>query len=159
MKNMVLFVILILAVLLVASCGSCTSAESASSPVPESAHLSQLYPQPQYQIIDVARHSSNIILDGAVNYTVRSGDILTEIARNFYQDGSYYPLIMMVCDDIVIDPDKIEPGMILTIPDLNRNIADTKAKYSMNSFFARIADIEEQRGRYNTAVLIRNHTS
>jgi nucleoid-associated protein YgaU len=113
--------------------------------------------QSQSQSAEGNRHRSNIILDGAVKYTVRSGDVLTGIARRFYQDGSYYPLIMMVSDDVVQDPDKIEPGMILTVPDLRRNLADARAKSSINAYFARIADIEDQRGRHNTAALIRNH--
>jgi hypothetical protein len=153
MKKMVLLTMLMLIVLFAASCNR---PEPAAPPASEPAPLSR--PQPQYQIIEVVRHHNNIILEGAVRYMVQPGDILSGIAKRFYQDGSYYPLIMMASDDVVQDPDKIEPGMILTVPDLGRNIADTRAKYSMNSFFAKIADIEELRRRHETAVLIRNHT-
>jgi hypothetical protein len=103
------------------------------------------------------RHSSGIILDGAVNYSVVRGDTLTVIARKVYHDGSLYPLIMMV-SGIVADPDAILPQMRLTVPALNVNMDDPTAKQSINSYFLQIADIEDRRGRHGTATLIRNHT-
>jgi hypothetical protein len=79
------------------------------------------------------------------------------IARKLYRDGSLYPLIMMV-SSIVIDPDEILPQMTLTVPALNVNMNDPTARQSINRYFLRIADIEDQRGRHGTATLIRNHT-
>ena len=103
------------------------------------------------------RHSSGIILDGASTYTIVDGDTLSGIARKFYQDGSLYPLIMMV-SDIVSDPDKIVPETQLIIPDRRANMNDPTAKQSINSYFPRIASIEDQRGRSETASMIRAHT-
>jgi nucleoid-associated protein YgaU len=103
------------------------------------------------------RHQSGIILDGAVSYTVKKGDTLSSIARQFYQDGSCYPLIMMVSNG-VSDIDLIYPNMVFTIPDLMTNMNDPTAKQSINSYFLQIANLEEQRGRRQTAALIRNHT-
>jgi len=102
------------------------------------------------------RHQSGIILDGAVSYTVRRGDTLSNIARQRYRDGSLYPLIMMVSGN-VRDPDRLVPGMNLTIPALNVNMNDPTARESINRYFSNIAVIEEQRGRRNTAALIRGH--
>jgi LysM repeat protein len=103
------------------------------------------------------RHSSGIIIDGARNYTVQRGDTLNSIARLMYQDGSYYPLIMMVSGN-VSDPDIIQPQQTLTIPDLRLNMNDPAARQAINRYFLDIARIEDQRGRPGTAELIRNHT-
>jgi hypothetical protein len=82
---------------------------------------------------------------------------MTRIARQLYQDGSLYPLIMMV-SSVVVDPDRIFPNMRLTVPALRVNMEDATARAGINRYFLDIARIEEQRGRYNTAALIRNHT-
>lgn len=103
------------------------------------------------------RHQSGIILDGATTYKVEKGDILASIAKKAYQDGSLYPLIMMV-SPVVTDPDKIEPQMELIIPNPRTNMNDPTAKQSINRFFLQIANIEDQRGRKETADLIRAHT-
>jgi len=103
------------------------------------------------------RHPSGIILDGAANYIVRRGDTLSGIARQFYKDGSLYPLIMMV-SGVVTDPDKILPAMRLTVPALVVNMNDATARDAINRYFLQIAQIEERRGRHGTAAMIRNHT-
>jgi len=104
----------------------------------------------------ISGNQSGIILDGAVSYTVKKGDTLSGIARQFYQDGSYYPLIMMASTGIS-DIDKIYPNMKLTIPNLRANLNNATAKESINRYFLQIANIEDQRGRTRTAALIRNH--
>jgi hypothetical protein len=103
------------------------------------------------------RLQSGIITDGATVYTVRRGDTLSSIARQLYQDGSLYPLIMMA-SSVVLDPDRLVPEMRLTIPSLRTNMDDPAARESINRYFLQIAQIEEQRGRHGTATLIRNHT-
>ena len=103
------------------------------------------------------RHSSGVILDGATNYMVVKGDTLNDIARKIYRDGSLYPLIMMV-SGVVVDPDFILPLQRFTIPALNVNMNDPTARQNINRYFLQIADIEDRRGRHETATLIRNHT-
>jgi len=103
-----------------------------------------------------SRYQNNVILDGAVSYTVKEGDTLSGIARQFYQDGSYYPLIMMASGGIS-DIDLIYPNMKFTIPNLRANMDSQAAKADINSFFLQIAQIEDQRGRRATAAMIRNH--
>jgi len=102
------------------------------------------------------RHQSGIILDGAASYTVVRGDTLSRIARRHYGDGSLYPLILMVSDNIN-DLDKIYPRMQLTLPALRANMDDPAVRQNINSYFLQIANIEEQRGRRRTAALIRAH--
>jgi hypothetical protein len=82
---------------------------------------------------------------------------LANIARNVYGDGFYYPIILLASSNVVLDPDNIEPGMELTIPDLQRNLNNARARANIKSFFMEIADIEEGRNRIPTARGIRQH--
>jgi len=50
------------------------------------------------------------------SYTVKSGDTLSKIAREFYGDASEYMKIYNANRDQLSDPDKIKPGQNLVIP-------------------------------------------
>lgn len=84
-----------------------------------------------------------LILDGAKDYKVKYGDTLSKIAKDFYGDdnGYYFPLIMLASSDRVLDPDLIEPGMVLTVPDLQKNLTDASVHESLKTFFTEIADV------------------
>ena len=161
MKNINLFLVLFMVIVLVGACIS----DPHPPPPEQPAQVAQADPPPTPQtppstpIDSYNRHSSGVILNGAQQYTVQTGDILAQIARRFYEDGSYYPLIMLVSDDVVADPDEIEPGMRLTIPPLRENLNDPRARQSINRYLLQIAVIEDQRGRRETASLMRNHTN
>jgi len=103
---------------------SVPSAPSAAAAPPERAH--------------------DLILDGAETYTVVRRDTLSRIARRKYRNGFYYPLIIMASKDIVEDQDYIEPGMSLTVPNLQANLNDARARASMKKFFLELADITER---------------
>jgi nucleoid-associated protein YgaU len=49
-------------------------------------------------------------------YTVKSGDTLSKIAKQFLGDANAYPKIFEANRDQLSDPDKISPGQILKIP-------------------------------------------
>ncbi|RZK05169.1 MAG: LysM peptidoglycan-binding domain-containing protein [Pantoea sp.] len=49
-------------------------------------------------------------------YTVKSGDTLSAIAKQFYNDASQYMKIFEANKSILSSPDKIAPGQVLTIP-------------------------------------------
>jgi nucleoid-associated protein YgaU len=49
-------------------------------------------------------------------YTVKSGDTLSKIAKQFYGDAQQYPKIFEANRDKLSDPDKIQVGQVLTIP-------------------------------------------
>ena len=102
------------------------------------------------------KYSGDLILDGAQKYTVKSGDSLTSISRSFYGDGYYYPLIMLASKDVVADPDKIQPGMVLTIPDLDKNLSNARSTGSIKGVIRDCAGIEDSRGRTATAQGLRN---
>jgi len=96
-----------------------------------------------------------LILDGARSYTVRSGDSLSSIARTYYGDGHYYPVIMLASNAVISDPYKIQQGMVLTIPDLQTNLNDSRARRSIKGVMLDCAYIDELRGYADTAREIR----
>jgi nucleoid-associated protein YgaU len=53
---------------------------------------------------------------GAQTYTVKSGDNLSKISRQFYGDPNEYMRIFYANRDKLRDPDKIQVGQELTIP-------------------------------------------
>ncbi len=52
----------------------------------------------------------------ARTYTVVSGDTLSKIAKQFYNDGNQWPRIFDANRDILSNPDRINPGQHLRIP-------------------------------------------
>ncbi|MFN2050087.1 LysM peptidoglycan-binding domain-containing protein [Pantoea agglomerans] len=50
-------------------------------------------------------------------YTVKSGDTLSAIARQFYNYASQYMKIFEANKNLLSSPDKIAPGQVLTIPE------------------------------------------
>ncbi|MDR2922010.1 MAG: LysM peptidoglycan-binding domain-containing protein [Treponema sp.] len=93
----------------------------------------------------VPSRATDLILEGAETYTVVKGDTLSGISRKKYQDGFYYPLIMMASKDVVEEQDLIEPGTVLTIPKLQANLDDARARASMKKFFLEIAGITDRK--------------
>jgi nucleoid-associated protein YgaU len=49
-------------------------------------------------------------------YTVKSGDTLSGIAKQFLGDASKYQKIFEANRDVLSDPDRIKPGQVLKIP-------------------------------------------
>jgi hypothetical protein len=89
----------------------------------------------------------DIILEGAKIYTVVRYDTLSKIAINNYGrvNGYYFPLIMLASGDVVDDPDLIEPGTRLTIPDLQRNLSDPGARAKIKEFLNEIANVYDRK--------------
>jgi nucleoid-associated protein YgaU len=55
-------------------------------------------------------------------YTVRPGDTLSKIAREFLGDPNEYMRIFEANKDQLTDPDKIQPGQVLKIPAMEHQI-------------------------------------
>ena len=49
-------------------------------------------------------------------YTVKAGDTLSKIAKHLLGDANAYPTIFDANRDQLSDPDKIQPGQVLKIP-------------------------------------------
>jgi hypothetical protein len=95
---------------------------------------------------------SSLILEGAKQHLVTKGDTLSAITRNNYgtSNGYYFPLIMLASSEVVLDPDLIEPGMLLTIPDLQKNLNNAKARAQIKKFLIRIAGVYDKKGDEKT---------
>jgi nucleoid-associated protein YgaU len=52
-------------------------------------------------------------------HTVVSGDWLSKIAKTYYDDASKFDIIFDANKPMLSDPDKIYPGQVLRIPNLN----------------------------------------
>ena len=143
MKRTVVLAALLACVALVFACKS--QPKSIAAQTPEEQVLKDLYD----------RFRSGLILDGAEKYTVVSGDTLSAISRSHYQHGIYFPIIMLASSDVVLDPDKIEPGMVLTLPDIQKNLDNARAKASMKEFFLEIAKTYDDRNRSEDAEALR----
>jgi nucleoid-associated protein YgaU len=89
------------------------------------------------------RYEDRLILDGATTYTVKRGDQLSAItiAHWGYENGFFFPIIMMASNDVVADPDLIKPGMQLTVPDLQKNLTDPHARGMIKEFLIAIAGV------------------
>jgi hypothetical protein len=104
------------------------------------------------------KYEARLILDGAVDYEVKAGDTLAAITRKFYgsekrfgvSNAYFFPLIMLASNDVVLDPDLIEPGMHLSVPDLQRNLDSAAARQAMKEFFADVAGVYERKGEEET---------
>jgi len=98
---------------------------------------------------------------GAQSYTVVKGDYLVQITQKYYgnlsdvgkagtSNGFYFPIIMLASGNTIVDPDLIEPGMKLTIPDLKKNLADPGARKAIKDFLKDIAYIYDKKGHSAT---------
>ena len=53
---------------------------------------------------------------GAQTYTVKGGDTLSRISKQFYGDADEYMRIFYANRDKLNDPDRIQVGQVLNIP-------------------------------------------
>lgn len=129
MKKLVFLAVSLLALTVMVSCSS----SNFSSQDQANAAFEKVY----------AKYASNLILDGAQTYEVRSGDTLSRIANEYYGSGKgyYFPVIMLASRDVVLDPDLIAPGMQLTIPDLDANLENPQARSNLKNFFTDVSDV------------------
>ena len=102
-------------------------------------------------------YRSRLNMTGAQEYTVQRGDTLSEITRRFYgnlsgvgragtRNGLYFPILMMASNQAIVDPDLIEPGMRLTIPDLQRNLGNADSRSAIKDCLNDVAYIYNRKG-------------
>ncbi len=65
---------------------------------------------------DVRAGSSTTAPAGGQTYTVKKGDSLSKIAKQFYGDAGKWKTIHAANADKIPNPDLIHPGLQLTIP-------------------------------------------
>ena len=143
--NKILFnLALVLCLIVSFACASPPPPTATAAPEPAPAPPSPA-PQPVEQPRPVAPppRTTDLVLDGATSYVVVSEDTLSNISRRQYNNGFYYPLIMMASKDLVKDQDYIQSDWILTVPPLQANLNDSRARESMKNFFMEIARLTE----------------
>ena len=97
-------------------------------------------------------------LSGAQNYTVEKGDTLTKITQKYYggltdvgtagsSNGFYFPILMLASGNTIVDPDLIEPGMKLTIPDLKKNLANSGARKAIKNCIQDVSYVYNKKGQ------------
>ena len=109
------------------------------------------------QIYDNYRGSLD--MTGAREYTVVRGDSLSQITRSHYgsltdvgaagpSNGFYFPVIMLASPDSpIVDPDLIEPGLKLMVPDLKRNLDNPAARKAIKDCLVDVAYIYNRKGK------------
>ena len=70
----------------------------------------------QIDVAAPAAGSASSSAQGSTTYTVQPGDTLSKIARTHLGDANAYMKIFEVNRDKLSDPDKIQVGQVLTIP-------------------------------------------
>jgi hypothetical protein len=115
-------------------------------------------PAPVAQTPPPAEQPRGLVLDGAGNYTVVRGDTLAGIAASKYGGSNMYffPLIRLANASAVTDPDVIEVGTTLVIPDLQRNLNNAGANALIRADMLAIASQYEKQGKPNAASTLRN---
>ncbi|MDR1363791.1 MAG: LysM peptidoglycan-binding domain-containing protein [Spirochaetaceae bacterium] len=134
----------LLALLMAAACKSAPVADTGGS---------------EMELLAIYGNYNEIILDNAQEYTVKYGDTLTHIARAHYgEDGGYYfPLIMFASQTTVVDPDKIEPGQILTIPDLQINLDNIISRLQLKAMLLDVAFVYDGKADETSGAIKARH--
>lgn len=58
---------------------------------------------------------------GARSYTIEQGDTLSAIARRVYGKASYWQQIFQANRDTLDNPDRIFPGQVITLPEIEED--------------------------------------
>jgi hypothetical protein len=92
-------------------------------------------------------YKTDFILDDARIYTVAEGDTLPAVIRQIYgaDNGYFFPLVVLASGGIVVDTGVLEPGMVLNIPNLHRNLDDPDTRQSLKYFLYDVAAVYEKK--------------
>jgi len=148
MKKIALTAVLIISVMLIVSCNGCKKDSVVQyKDTVQYKNIEQFavekYEYAEEKINDLYDVNSGLDYTGARTYTVKKGDTLSNISWRVYNDGFYYPVIMLASKGVVVNPDKIEPGMELTIPDLEINKANVNCRKSIKNCLNGFAELEK----------------
>jgi hypothetical protein len=152
MKKVSIFLLVVAAL----TCFSCKSAPTASGAVIEGEVTQEKVNQALEQIY--AAYYGKLDLSGAQSYTVERGDTLSQITRNYYgslsgvgtagpSNGFYFPLLMLASGNTIVDPDLIEPGYKITIPDLKKNLANSGARKAIRDCLKDVSYVYNKKGQ------------
>ena len=152
MKKSAIFYLLIitLSILVFAGCGSAPKSAPITAPAST--------PEPAQEAKPAVEQPGGLVLEGAANYTVVRGDTLADIAARRYGGSNmyYFPLIRLGNAVAVPDPDEIEVGTNLLIPDLQRNLGNNGARALIKQDMLNIAAQYERQRKPNAAARLRS---
>jgi LysM repeat protein len=144
-KKMIFSPVAVCVMLIAISCKTvpAVTEQEAANAVPE--------PIEQAAFVDAYQAVLPLIIDNAEYYMVKSGDTLTRIARTKYGRGNafFFPLIMAASNGErlvdIVDPDNIEPGMELIIPNLEENCTNPEIRGRLKTLLLSVSEIYEKR--------------
>jgi hypothetical protein len=92
-------------------------------------------------------YKPEFILEDAQAYQVEEGDTLPAIIRRVYGAGNgyFFPLIVLASSDVILDPDFLEAGMELKIPNLQENLDDPDVRDALIDLLYDVADVYEKK--------------
>ena len=151
MKKFTVVFVLFLAVFVLFSCKSTASGAKIEGEVTQEKvddALGQIY----------NTYRPSLDLSGAQNYAVVRGDSLSDITRKYYGDlkdvgdagsrnGFYFPVIMLASEGKIVDPDLIEPGMQLKVPDLKKNLNNPSARKAIKDCLNDVAYVYSKKNK------------
>ena len=154
MKKFIMVLMSLLAVCLLGSClytASGTTIEGDITQEKVNAALEQIY----------STYRPQLDLTGAAEYTVVEGDTLAKITRAHYgnlkdvgdagqENGFYFAIIMTATGDKIVDPDFIQPGMVLKIPDLKKNLNNGNSRQAIKDCTNDVAYVYNKKGDEGT---------
>jgi hypothetical protein len=144
MKKVFCGLLIVLISFVVVACGG--------TPAPAPAPVADVPPPPP------PPPRGGIILDGASNYTVVKGDTLSNIAAGKYGESNryFFPLIQLGSAEVVRNPDVLEVGDKLVIPELQRNLNDKDASALLRTALLTTASQYEKQSKPNAASILKN---
>lgn len=170
MKNIFKLVILaVISLLAVASCES--KPDPQPTPPPEPVVVEEPTPEPEPEV-PAPVEEEPVLSVNYTEYTVAKGDTLSQIAERFYgsKDKAYFfPIIIGYTLDSFsavevgeesikvqfADPDVIEPGMVIRIPNFDEFMASSVHVNLVKPLFEKIAKQYDGKGRSGVAKMLR----
>jgi hypothetical protein len=149
MKKVMFGIAAALAIFAIVSCGS--------APAPAAQTPEQKIEQEYKEIVET--YGPQLILDGAKDYSVVTGDGLIKIAQKNWSsvsgipnagknNGNYFPVFLIASPDSgIVDPDVIEIGTKLTIVDLKKNLDNPGARAAIKGSIASVAALYESKAQ------------
>jgi hypothetical protein len=158
MKKIIVCLFAVLVASAVLSCKS-APADTAFSPVIKGEVTQEKVNDTLTQIYD--NYRGKLDMEGARTYVVKKGDTLSSISRGAYgavsdtgnagpSNGFYFPLFMLASEQNIVDPDLIEPGMTLVIPDLRKNLDNPAARQAIRDCLRDVAYVYNKKGKRDT---------
>lgn len=171
MKNIFRFAMLaIVSMLFITACES--KPEPKPQPVPEPVVVEEPETIEEPKVAEEPEVVENVSTVSYTEYTVVKGDTLSQIAEKFYgsKDKAYFfPIIVAYTLDSmstvtvgtdsaslqISDPDVIEPGTVLRVPDFDAFMASSTHVTLVKPLFEKFAVRYENKGRSGVAKMLR----